>query len=70
MTHVFKADGSKLGGTFTGLWGNTNDIINGKIDYKEPFKGYFEKYKEEVHKNRNHIAKYLSKSETPFWRNQ
>ena len=32
MTHVFKADGSKLGGTFTGLWGNTNDIVNGKIE--------------------------------------
>ncbi len=32
MTLVFKADGSKLGGKFTGLWGNTNDIVNGKID--------------------------------------
>jgi hypothetical protein len=32
MTLVFNTDGSKLGGTFTGLWGNTNDIVNGKID--------------------------------------
>ena len=32
MTLVFKADGTKLGGTFTGLWGNTNDIVDGKID--------------------------------------
>ena len=32
MTLVFKAEGSKLGGTFTGLWGNTNDIVDGKID--------------------------------------
>ena len=29
---VFKADGSNLGGTFAGLWGNTNDIVDGKID--------------------------------------
>lgn len=32
MVLVFKADGSKLGGKFTGLWGNTNDIVDGKID--------------------------------------
>ena len=32
MTLVFKADGAKLGGSFTGLWGNTNNIVNGKID--------------------------------------
>ena len=32
MTHVFKVDGAKLGGKFTGLWGNTNDIVEGKID--------------------------------------
>lgn len=32
MVLVFKEEGSKLGGKFTGLWGNTNDIVDGKID--------------------------------------
>ncbi len=31
MTFVFKADGKKLTGKFTGFAGNTNDIVDGKI---------------------------------------